>query len=166
MKRVVLVSLAVLLTPLLTALWAAPGSAVLPPGQWILNAGATVNFVNMDINSCNTDFAFFLIFDSTGHQITSPNLGNNNGSQCSDTALGPSSYTNISGQKEIVKLRLDDTTCGARLYDSDGSGAANHATVSGKLVSINDGGAACRNADVTSRPTKRLGSFNATLIFK
>ena len=166
MKRVVLVSLAVLLTPLLTALWAAPGSAVLPPGQWILNAGATVNFVNMDINSCNTDFAFFLIFDSNGGTVTTPNLGNNSGSTCSDTVLGPSSYTNTSGQTETVKLRLDDTSCGGLLFDSDGGGAANHATVSGKLVSINDAGVACRNRFFPSHPSKGQGSFNATLIFK
>ena len=163
MKRVVLASLAVVLTPLLTALAAPAGAAA---GQWTLQPGHTVTVSGMDINSCNVDFTFLLVFDANGHQIASPNLGNNNGSTCSDTALGSLSWPNTSGQTETVKLRLDDTTCSARLYDSDGGGAANHATVSGNLAAINDGGAGCGSADVTSRPRKAHGSFNAKLIFK
>jgi len=164
MKR--LVGLALLLTPLVAALWAAPVGATLPPGQWALRPGATVNFTKMDINSCNVDFTFFVIFDLNGTQIDNGNLGTNNGHTCSDTLLGPDSYTNRSAQTQIVKLRLDDTSCGASIYDSDGSGDANHATVSGKLASINDAGFTCQFGHSTSRPPKEQGNFNATLIFK
>ena len=164
MKR--LAGLAVVLTPLLAAFWAAPVGAVLPDGQWALQPGATVTFTKMDLSACNTLFAFFIVTDTDGRIITTPNLGNNQGSECSDTVLGPSSYTNTSGQTEIVKLRLDDTSCSASIYDSDGSGAANHATVSGKLASIDDAGGGCVYESLTRQPDKYRGNFNATLIFK
>ena len=165
MKRIALASLAAVLTSLFTAVWAAPVSAT-AAGQCTLQPGTTVTASKMDINACDANFAFFLIFDANGNQIASPNLGNNAGSRCSDTELAPASWTNTSGHTQTVKLRLDDTTCSALLYDSDGGGAANHATVSGDVVSINDAGAACDNAHNTSQPRKSHGNFNAALIFK
>ena len=165
MKRIALVSLAAVLTSLLTAVWAAPVSAS-AAGVWTLQPGKTVTITKMDINACDTLFAFLLVFDANGNQIASPNLGNNSGHTCSDIALDPDSWTNTSGQIETVKLRLDDTTCNAVLYDSDGGGAANHATVSGDVVSINDAGAACDNSFNTSQPRKSHGNFNAALTFK
>jgi hypothetical protein len=162
---VVLAGSAALVTSLLTAWSAAPVVAAPTPGQWTLRNGVTVNLSNMDINACNTNFAFLLVFDPNGNQVASPNLGNNSGSACSDTALSPFAYTNTSGQTETLKVRLDDSTCSASLYDSDGGGAANHATASHKAVSINDGGGSCANENVTSRPSLGQGNFNATVGF-
>jgi len=166
-RLVVLAGLAALLTPLLTTWSAGPVGAAPTAGQWTLRKGETVNVSNMDINACNADFAFVVVFDANGGQIASPNLGNNSGSRCSDTALTPvpSAYTNTSGQTETVKLRLFDQTC-SRTYDSDGSGDANHATALHKAVSINDaGGGSCPFATSTSQPPLGQGNFNATVSF-
>ena len=158
------VAIAVAVPALLAALWSAPVGAA--TGQWTLKPGHTVTISNMDINSCNTDFAFLIVLDAGGRQVASPNLGNNNGSTCSDTVLSPVSFLNDSGQLETVKLRLDDTTCGARTYDSDGTGAANHASAFASSASINDGGTGCELADATSRPSVKHGSFNAKVTIK
>ena len=142
-------------------------AATTTPGVWVLQAGKTVTLSQMNINSCNVDFAFLLVFDHNGTLIYTPNLGTNNGSTCANTTIAPFSYTNTSGQTETLKFRLDDTTCGAAQYDSDGQGPANHATTSGKAASINDAGPACQNQITTSQPAKgRHGNFNVALSFK
>ena len=162
----VLAGLVVLLMPLLTSWSAAPVGAAPTAGQWTLRKGESVNVSNMDINACNTDYAFVVVFNANGTQIAAPNLGNNSSSSCADTALPsvPSAWTNTSGQTETVKLRLYDSTCtptpGVDVYDSDGTGAANHATALRKAVSINDdgGGRVYLRMPLHSRPWDRATS--------
>jgi hypothetical protein len=103
---------------------------------------------------------------------TATPLMTNEGFLCEPISSGKSGFTvdNPYGAEGPVAftLRLVDTSCTTALYDSDGTGEANHAVLTGTDpigVDINDGGSApdCARRTTESLPSTGEGSLRGSV---
>jgi hypothetical protein len=118
------------------------------------------------LESCNALELLLIRGDTAAPLMT------NEGFLCDPVSSDPAGWTvdNPYGAAEPVAftLRLVDTSCTTALYDSDGTGEANHAALTGTDpigVDITDGGVApnCDNRTTDNVPAAGGGNLRATV---
>jgi hypothetical protein len=118
------------------------------------------------LDSCNALELLLIQGDTAGPLMT------NEGSLCEAISSGKSGFTvdNPYGAEGpvVFTLRLVDTSCTTALYDSDGTGEANHAVLTGTDpigVDINDGGSApdCARRTTESLPSTGEGNLRGSV---